>query len=150
MKILVNKTSRFFYNPAFGLLLIRVAGGLIFLTHGWMKIENMGQTVMFLSHMGIVAPIVYFISWLEVVGGLALILGLATRLFGFLFGIEMLVAAILIGFSHGIGIELVLALVSFGIALTGSGKYSVYRMECKHCAGMLCNGEAGTCTVLQS
>jgi hypothetical protein len=66
-----------------------------------------------------------------------------------LFGIEMLVATMLVGFGRGVSIDLVLALISFGIALTGSGKYSIYRMECKHCSGMLCNGEAGTCTVLK-
>lgn len=149
MKVFVNKTSRFFYNPAFGLLLIRVAVGVIFLTHGWMKVSNMPGTVAMLGQFGFAPLVVYFISWLEVIGGIALILGLATRLFGFLFGIEMLVAVLLIGFGRGFGIEFVLALVSFGIALTGSGKYSVYRMECKHCGGMLCNGEAGTCTVLK-
>ena len=149
MKKIVNTTSRHFYNPSAGLLLIRVAAGLIFLTHGWMKIQNIDQTVMFLSQLGIAAPLVYFISWLEVIGGLALILGIATRIFGIAFGIEMLVATILVGFGRGISIDLVLALISFGIALTGSGKYSVYRMECKHCSGLLCNGAAGTCTVFK-
>jgi putative oxidoreductase len=148
MKKVVNHTSRFFYTPAFGLLLIRIAAGVIFLTHGWMKVQNISQAVMFLGGMGIAPLLVYFIAWLEVIGGLALILGIATRLFGFLFGIEMLIATLLIGFGRGIGLEFVLMLVSFGIALAGSGKYSIYRMECMHCGGMLCNGEAGTCTVL--
>jgi len=150
MKIFVNKTSRFFYNPSFGLLLIRVSAGLIFLTHGWMKIQDIERFVMMLGQMGIPAVLVYFISWLEVIGGLALILGIATRVLGFVFGIEMLVATLLVGFSRGVGLELVLMLISFGIALTGSGKYSVFRMECKHCGGMLCNGEAGTCTVFKA
>ncbi len=150
MKILVNKTSRFFYNPAFGLLLIRVSAGIIFLTHGWLKVQNLGGTVAMLGHFGIAPLLVYFISWLEVIGGVALIVGVATRIFGFLFGIEMLVATLLIGFGRGIGLEFVLMLISFGIMLTGSGKYSIYKMECRHCGGMLCNGEAGTCTVLKS
>lgn len=150
MKKIINTTSKHFYNPSLGLLLIRVAAGLIFLTHGWMKIQNLDQTVMFLAQLGISAPFVYFISWLEVIGGLALIVGVATRLFGVAFGIEMLVATMIVGFGHGVSIDLVLALISFGIALTGSGKYSIYRMECKHCSGILCNGEAGTCTVFKS
>ena len=149
MRKLINTTSRHFFNPSLGLLLIRVAVGLIFLTHGWQKIQNLDQTVMFLAQLGISAPLVYFISWLEVIGGIALIVGVATRLFGTLFGIEMLVATILVGFGRGVSIDLVLALTSFGIALTGSGKYSIYQMECKHCSGMLCNGEAGTCTVFK-
>lgn len=149
MKKLVNTTSRHFYNQSLGLLLIRLAPGLIFLTHGWMKIQNMDQTVMFLAQMGISAPAVYFISWLEVIGGIALILGVATRLFGLLFGIEMLVAAVIVGFGRGVSIDLMLSLISFGIALAGSGKYSIYKMECKHCGGMLCNGAAGTCTLVK-
>jgi putative oxidoreductase len=149
MKKLVNATSRHFYNRDLGLLLIRIAPGLIFLTHGWMKIQNMDQTIMFLAQMGISAPAVYFISWLEVIGGIALILGVATRLFGLLFGIEMLVAAVIVGFGRGVSVDLVLALISFGIALAGSGKYSVYRMECKDCGGMMCNGPAGTCSLIK-
>ncbi len=148
MKKIVNQTSRYFYTPAFGLLLIRVAAGTIFLTHGWMKVANMQGAIAMLGHFGIAPAVVYFIAWLEVIGGLALILGIATRLFGFIFGIEMLVATLLVGFGRGLGLDFVLALVSFGIALAGSGKYSIMQMECKHCGGMLCNGEAGTCTVL--
>lgn len=151
MKKLVNQTSRFFYSPAFGLLLIRVAVGLLFLLHGWSKISNMPGTLTMLMHFGLAPFLIYFISWLELIGGLALILGIATRIFGFLFGIEMLVAVVLFGAMRGFspslfGFEFVLSLVSFGIALAGSGAYSVYKMECKHCGGLLCNGEAGTCT----
>lgn len=148
MKKLVNQTSRFFYTPAFGLFLFRVAAGVVFLTHGWMKIQNLSYTAAMFGHFGIIPALAYFIAWLEFIGGIALIAGVATRLFGILFGIEMLVAVLLIGFGRGFGIEFVLCLVSFGIALAGSGKYSVYKMECEHCGGMLCNGEAGTCTVL--
>jgi len=147
MKKIVNQTSRFFYSPAFGLLLIRVALGVVFLTHGWAKIQAIQNYVGMLGHFGIAPALVYFIAWLELIGGIALIAGIATRIFGFLFGIEMLVATLLVGFGRGFGIEFVLMLVSFGVALTGSGKYSAYKMECTHCGGMLCNGEAGTCTV---
>lgn len=148
MKKIVNQTSRFFYTPAFGLLLFRVAAGVVFLTHGWAKVQDLSGAVSMLGHFGLTPLLVYFISWLELIGGIALIAGVATRLFGFLFGIEMLVAVLLIGFGRGFGLEFVLMLVSFGIALAGSGSYSIYRMECTHCGGMLCNGEAGTCTVL--
>jgi len=150
MKKAVNSTSRFFYSPAFGLLLIRIAIGVVFLTHGWMKVQNLSGTVAMLGHFGLAPVLVYFISWLEVIGGVALIAGVATRVFGVLFGVEMLVATLLVGFGRGIGLEFVLMLISFGIALTGSGKYSIYQMSCKHCGGMLCNGEAGTCTVLKA
>ena len=91
-----------------------------------------------------------FIAWLEVVGGVAMILGIFTRVFGVVFGIEMFVAIIVTG---GIGtgykpheLEIVLTLLSFGLALSGSGKYSLWKMECDDCGGMLCDRDT-TCPV---
>lgn len=136
-----NSISRFFYQRSFGLLLLRVSTGLIFLSHGWMKINNLAQVVGMFGHMGFAAWVAYFIAWLEVIGGLALILGVATRFFGVVFGIEMLVATFIIGFGRGLGLEFYLAMVSFAIALMGSGAFSVFPMECDRCGGFLCDGE---------
>ena len=84
-----------------------------------------------------------FIAWLEVVGGLALILGILTRVFAVAFTIEMLVAIFLTGgFAKGYQpheMELFLMLVSGGLALAGSGRFSVWNMECDECGGMLCD-----------
>ena len=87
---------------------------------------------------------VWFIALLEVLGGVALILGAATRLFGALLGIEMIVAILLTGIGRGWGaheLELLLAAASLAIALTGSGRWSAYKMECDTCGGILCDGE---------
>jgi putative oxidoreductase len=140
MITVINRTSRFFYNRSLGLLLIRVAIGLLFLVHGWMKVMAIPMVVMMFAHFGFGPWVAYFIAWLEIIGGLALILGVATRVFAVLFGIEMLVATLLIGLGRGLGIEFVLAIVSFGLALTGSGSYSVFKMECDNCGGMMCDG----------
>jgi putative oxidoreductase len=148
MTSLSNTLSRFFYNKSLGLLLIRVAMGLLFLTHGWMKVSSMPGVVMMMMHFGFPGWVAYFIAWLEVVGGLALILGIATRLFAAIFGIEMLVATFLVGFGGGLGLDFVLAVVAFGIAFTGSGRYSVYKMECNHCGGIFCDSTTGTCVVV--
>jgi putative oxidoreductase len=86
-----------------------------------------------------------FIAWLEVIGGLCLILGIATRFFGVVFAIEMLVAIFLTGVGRGYQsheMELFLVLVSLGIALAGSGRYSLWKMECNECGGMLCDEHA--------
>lgn len=98
-------------------------------------------------HMGFSAPTGYFIAWLELIGGLALILGVATRLFGLVFGIEMLVATFVVGFGRGLGLEFYLAMVSFAISLMGSGSFSLFKMECSKCGGFLCKG---TCTVAET
>ncbi len=142
MKSFINRTSRYFKNHHVGLLLIRVGTGLVFFMHGWSKVSNIpGVEGMFL-HMGLGAGTGIFIAWLEVIGGLALILGIATRFFAAAFAIEMLVAIFVTG---GIGagyhpheLELYLMLVSGGIALSGSGRYALFSLECAECGGWLC------------
>ena len=145
MKKAINKMSRFCYQPSLGLLLIRLAIGLVFFMHGWTKIHNVTMVTGMMVHLGVVAPTFFgaFISWFEVVGAVALILGVLTRVFAVALGIEMLCAIFLTGIGSGYQsheFEIVLMLVSFGIALAGSGRYSVYRMECRKCGGMLCGG----------
>jgi putative oxidoreductase len=125
----ITRTSRFFTNQSLGLVLVRLALGLVFFTHGLMKIQYIPKVMVMMAHFGFAPGVAYFIAWLEVIGGIALILGIATRFFAFLFGIEMLVATILIGFAQGLGFEFTLSIVSFGLALTGSGSYSLYSMD---------------------
>lgn len=132
MKTLIHRTSRKFYDPSLGVFLIRLMTGLIFLTHGWSKVVSLSQTMAMFSHLGMWPVIGALIGWLEVIGGLALILGIATRFFGSLFAIEMVVAAILVGAARGFSgmeFELLLAACSLGIVFIGSGKYSIYKME---------------------
>jgi len=117
--------------------------GFIFLSHGWDKFDAMDKTVAFMVSLGFPGFVAYSIAGLEVVGGIALILGIATRLFGVLFGIEMLVAALSTTSPrglHGHEFELLLAVVSFAVAMIGSGKYSLWRFECAYCGGVFCKG----------
>lgn len=145
-----NRISRFFYQKAFGLALLRIATGLVFLLHGWMKVREMAQTVFIFGHLGFPAPVAYFIAWLEVIGGLALILGIATRLFALLFAIEMLVAVFVIGLSRAFGgFEFYLSVASLAIALIGSGRFSILKMECDNCGGFLCGRNADICTAVK-
>ncbi len=146
MKEFINKMSRFCYRPSLGLLFIRVAVGAVFLAHGWMKIGNVDMVSGMLGHMGVIAPGFFgpFISWLEVVGGLMLIFGILTRVAAAALGIEMIFAIFLTGIGKGFGpheLEILLMAGSLGIALLGSGKFALYKMECDNCAGMLCKGE---------
>ncbi|HVW82593.1 MAG TPA: DoxX family protein [Candidatus Paceibacterota bacterium] len=134
----MNSLARFFYQRDLGLLLLRVSTGLIFLLHGWMKVNDLAMTAGMFAHMGFPLWVGYFIAWLEVIGGLALILGVATRFFGVVFGIEMLVATFIVGFSRGLGLEFYLAAVSFAIALAGSGRFSIYPLECRACGALVC------------
>jgi putative oxidoreductase len=102
--------------------------------------------------MGFPAWVGAFIGWLEVVGGAALILGILTRPLAVAFGIEMLVAVALSMHRAAAslaaaapawqatvgGMEMFLAIMSFALALLGSGRYAIFPMECRDCGGMLC------------
>jgi len=86
-----------------GLLALRVALGLIFLTHGYPKLTRSAtqlQTI-FVQH-GLPAQLVYVAGVLETFGGVLLILGLFTRPAALLLAIEMGVAIAKVHTSHGI------------------------------------------------
>jgi putative oxidoreductase len=122
----LNRFSRFCYRPWLGLLLIRVAVGLIFVHHGLMKFDNISGTVGFMSHLGIPAPLAYLAMTIELLGGLMLIAGVFTRAAAVATGIVGLVAAfIAVVPMRGIAgaeLELLLSAASFGLALVGSGR----------------------------
>ena len=147
MKIIIDRISRAWYSDRLGMFIIRFVAGLIFFLHGWDKWHSFPGTVSMFELLGFYGSVAYAITVLEVVGGIALMLGVATRLFGLLFGIEMITAAIVVnahmprGF-HGYEFELLLAAVSFGIMFVGSGAFSLYALECERCGGVFCDGEA--------
>ena len=152
MKDWINWASRFCLNRSLGLLLIRFALGLVFVMHGWQKVTNISGVEGLFVHLGLGSWVGIFIAYLEVIGGLAMILGVFTRVFGVIFGIEMLVAILLTGIDKGYRaheLEILLMLVAFGLALAGSGKYSLWKMECDDCGGMLCD-RGTTCPVVRS
>lgn len=122
----LHKMSRFFFSPSLGLLLVRLVTGYIFVEHGLSKIQNIAMPVGMMMHFGFPGWVGVFIAWLEVIGGVALILGILSRPFAVALGIEMLVAVYLTGFGKGLGahdLEFVLALNSFAIALAGAGSF---------------------------
>jgi putative oxidoreductase len=118
-----------------GLAVLRIAVGTIFIAHGRQKLFGFGfagVTGAF-SHMGVplsgfTGP---FVALLEFFGGIALILGLLTRLFGLGFAIDMLVAILLVqlknGFSH-FELEFLLCVSSVALLFMGGGEFSVDAM----------------------
>ncbi len=118
-----------------GLLLIRLALGLVFVMHGWMKLTVFGLagTAGFLGGLGVPLPEVsaVLIIAVELVGGLMFALGAGTRIVGALLAFSMLVALVTAHAANGFflptGYEFVLtlALVSVAVVITGAGRYSV-------------------------
>jgi putative oxidoreductase len=76
------------------LLAIRLYWGWQFWQAGWGKAMNIPHVVEYFTSLGVPAPTLnaYFISWLEVVGGILLVLGLFSRLIALPLTIDMIVA----------------------------------------------------------
>ena len=115
----------------FGLLILRLALGAIFLTHGYPKLTQPSGPLqaMFVQH-GLPGQLVYVSGVLEAFGGLLLIAGLFTRGTGLLLAIEMGVAILKVHSSHGImalheyEFPLTLACACLALATVGAGVVS--------------------------
>jgi len=75
-------------------LLTRLVIGVTFFYTGQGKLQNLDRTISFFGNLGIPFPAAnaIFISSLEMIGGICLVLGLGTRLFAALLSSTMVVA----------------------------------------------------------
>ena len=114
-----------------GLFLVRLGVGLPFIVHGWQKFSSVEMTVGFFAGLGIPAFITYLIIAVELLGGIAMILGVWTKWAGWLLAIIMAGAIILVtgknGFT-GYEFNITLLLASLGIAFAGPGTYTVHKL----------------------
>ena len=115
-----------------GIALLRVVTGIIFLMHGQQKLFEfgIGGVTGMMTGLGVPAPgpMAIVVTLVELVGGLALILGAFTRIAAVLVAIVVLVAFFLVHLPNGFfattgGVELVLLLATAGVTLllTGPG-----------------------------
>lgn len=122
------KMSRFFYQPALGLFIIRIVVGAIFIHHGWTKFGNPGIAQFFVS-LGLASWMTYVVATVEVLGGAMLLLGVLTRPAAVALAIVALFAAILAKMPKGLEqigqaeFELLLFGAALGLAFIGAGKY---------------------------
>jgi putative oxidoreductase len=122
----MNATSRHW-----GITILRVMVGIVFLAHGGQKVFVYGFSGVqgAFGQMGIPMPTVMgpFVALLELLGGLMLVVGVGTRWVSILFAIEMAVAVLKVHLSGGFflprGFEFALTMcaASCAIALEGPG-----------------------------
>ena len=119
-------------DPMWGVTIVRVSTGLIFVVHGVQKFAGgLAGVTAFFAKIGIPAPGVMapFVASLEVVGGVLLIVGLGTRWIGLLFAIEMLVTALWVQIPargwNASDLDRALLASSLLLVLSGSGKASL-------------------------
>jgi putative oxidoreductase len=128
-----------------GITILRVMVGIVFLAHGGQKVFVYGFSGVsgVFGQMGIPMPTVMgpFVALLELVGGALLIVGVGTRWVSILFAIEMAVAVLKVHLSGGFflpkGFEFALTLfaASCAIALEGPGPAALGRTLTKKSAG---------------
>ncbi|TKD72174.1 DoxX family protein [Pseudalkalibacillus hwajinpoensis] len=124
----------------YGLLIARVVLGIIMLAHGiqkWMGIE--GVVGMFQDMIGLPGFLAYIIAAIELIGGLALIVGLKVRIASILIGIIMIGAIVIVKipmvgfFGNGqmAGWEYDLSLLALAVllSLSGSDLFSIDGMK---------------------
>ena len=78
----MSSTQSPIQNQSWGLSLLRIHLGAILLAHGWLKISvfTVAGTVGYFASLGLPSIVAYLTIFGEIAGGLALILGVQTRL----------------------------------------------------------------------
>ena len=113
-----------------GIVILRVVLGLIFFVHGLSKFQGgITNTVGFFDSIGIPGFMAYVIALIELIGGIALILGIGTQIVSVLFAVIMLGAiftvklpAGLLGNGQMAGYELELTLLAVSIYFVFANK----------------------------
>lgn len=117
-----------------GLAVMRVVLGLIFIIAGYGKVFQRGLNVEGFRGMGIPLPELFgpIVSFLELGGGVLLVLGLFTRYLGALFAIEFIVATIVISNISqkgllGARLEIMILMAAIVLLTNGAGALALDR-----------------------
>jgi len=103
--------------------------GITLIIHRLPKLSNVAGSEVFFGKMGLPTDLAMLIGLLKVIGGVALIVAILTKIASILFIIEMLGATIVAklpkGFVGGYEFDLLLMSISIKLLVTGPGRASV-------------------------
>lgn len=131
------------WAKAAGLFLLRLAIGVVFVYHGYMKLTNIGLATDFFSSLGfpMAMQLAWFVALVEFVGGILIVLGVAPCIVATVLIIDMLVALFTAHLKMPyLAAELPIVLIGglFAVCGTGGGRWSLWRASC-------CKGNCGGC-----
>lgn len=122
-------------KTAAGALILRVVLGIIFFVHGLVKFQGgIGNTAGWFDSIGIPGGFAYVVAIIELVGGIALIVGFGTKMVAALLALLMIGATLKVKLAAGFlgngqmaGYELDVALLAIALylAINGSKQYSL-------------------------
>jgi putative oxidoreductase len=127
-----------------GLTVLRIVVGVIFVMHGWQKLSwGFEQVAGMLGSLHVPVPTVaaVVLTLVELLGGIALILGVLVRYVAGLLAIDMLFALILVHARNGFfvpkGVEfpLLLLAANINLILSGAGSLSISGLRKKPVTG---------------
>lgn len=114
---------------SYGLLPIRIMVGMVFIAHGIPKFYDTSGGYGFFQSINLPPELFIPIALLEVIGGLAILFGILTRIASALFIIEMIGAIVTAklskGFVGGYEFELLLISICLTLLILGPGKISI-------------------------
>lgn len=123
-------------NQDLGLLILRLAVGVIFIAHGWAKFSGMEDTIAFFAQLGMPALFAYAVAAIELVAGIALVVGIYTDLAALLIAGIMVVALVYVkmvtfklGLLGGYELDLILLAGALTIMFVGPGKHVAMKLK---------------------
>ncbi len=124
-----------------GAVILRVVLGLLFLVHGVAKFQGgISNIAGWFGSIGLPGVLAYIVASIEVAGGIALIIGLGTRVVSALFVFLMIGAIIKVKLSAGLlgngkmagyELELTYLAISLFFVINGSSRFSVDQLFAK-------------------
>jgi putative oxidoreductase len=114
---------------SYGLLPIRIMAGVVFIAHGITKFYDVSGGYGFFQSINLPPELFIPIALLEVIGGLAILFGILTRIASAIFIIEMIGAILTVklsdGFVGGYEFELLLISICATLVILGPGRLSI-------------------------